>query len=301
MPETYTKNKNIGIVDGTNSSIKATVFDYTNSNPAAVRLTDTNGDYTSTFAITFDDMLINGTIDAVSETIEIDTSGLGSCGIQVSGTWAGGIEFEGTVDGTNWTQTRAVQFGGTLVGGTAVNGLFFSQIGGLLKFRLRSSTWTSGTATIYLEATTATNAITLANALPTGTNSIGQVTANAGTNLNTSLLATESKQDNIITAINTISGLQISTNMEGGGKISVGTTAVEVTFTGTTKSIILSADSSNTGELYVGKSNVTSAGANAIAFILPGEMLRFSYDDVTNPVYIVASAASQNFYKGALL
>lgn len=35
------------IVDGVSSSIKATVFDYTNSNPLAVVLRDTNGDYVS--------------------------------------------------------------------------------------------------------------------------------------------------------------------------------------------------------------------------------------------------------------
>ena len=33
------------ILDGVSSGIKATVFDYTNSNPISVRLTDTNGDY----------------------------------------------------------------------------------------------------------------------------------------------------------------------------------------------------------------------------------------------------------------
>lgn len=35
------------IVDGSSSTIKATVLDYANSNPLAVRLTDTNGDYVS--------------------------------------------------------------------------------------------------------------------------------------------------------------------------------------------------------------------------------------------------------------
>lgn len=33
------------LLDGSNSAIKASVLDYTNSNPLAVRLTDTNGDY----------------------------------------------------------------------------------------------------------------------------------------------------------------------------------------------------------------------------------------------------------------
>lgn len=35
------------ILDGVSGAIKATVFDYTNSNPLGVRLTDTNGDYVS--------------------------------------------------------------------------------------------------------------------------------------------------------------------------------------------------------------------------------------------------------------
>jgi len=42
--------------------------------------------------------------------------------------------------------------------------------------------------------------VTVGSALPTGTNSIGQVTANAGTNLNTSALATSAKQPALGTA-----------------------------------------------------------------------------------------------------
>ncbi len=37
----------VGLVDGVTSTIKATVLDYTNSNPLAVRLTDASGDYTA--------------------------------------------------------------------------------------------------------------------------------------------------------------------------------------------------------------------------------------------------------------
>ena len=91
-------------------------------------------------------------------------------------------------------------------------------------------------------------------------------------------------------------------DMEGGGKIGVGTTAVEVTFTGTpTHSVIITADLFNTGILYVGESNVTNAGSNAITFLEAGESLTIDYEDGDNPVYGVASIASQNFFKGALL
>lgn len=92
-----------------------------------------------------------------------------------------------------------------------------------------------------------------------------------------------------------------SIDMEGGGKISVGISAVEVTFTGTTKSIIITADSDNSGILYVGKSNVTNTGSNALLPLLPGESVTIDYEDSTNGVYVVGSAVSQNFWKGSLI
>ncbi len=109
--------------------------------------------------------------------------------------------------------------------------------------------------------------------------------------------ATEGKQDDIVAALGGLS----STDLEGGGKISVGTTAVEATFTGTTESIIISADTSNTGTLYIGKSNVTNTGSNAIAFLEAGESITLDYEDATNAVFVVATASSQNFWKGATL
>lgn len=94
----------------------------------------------------------------------------------------------------------------------------------------------------------------------------------------------------------------IRKDMEGGGKISVGTSAVEVTFTGTpTNSIIIRADRNNTGLLFIGESNVTSAGANSLTYLEAGDSVTIDYDDSDNAVYVVASVASQNFYKGALL
>lgn len=113
--------------------------------------------------------------------------------------------------------------------------------------------------------------------------------------------AIEEKQDDIIAELQTlvVSG-SIPTDLQGGGKIPVGITAVEVTFTGTTKSIIVSADVDNSGQLYVGKSNVTSAGANAIGFLEAGESISIDYEDATNAIFVVASVAAQNYWKGAL-
>ena len=96
-------------------------------------------------------------------------------------------------------------------------------------------------------------------------------------------------------------GLEKPTDLEGGGKILVETTPVALTFNGKTIAVIISADSDNTGTLYIGKSDVDSEGNNAIAFLQAGETLTIDYDDYANTIYVVASTTSQYFWKGALL
>ncbi|MCK5601022.1 hypothetical protein KAR91_04075 [Candidatus Pacearchaeota archaeon] len=94
----------------------------------------------------------------------------------------------------------------------------------------------------------------------------------------------------------------IRKDMEGLGKIAVGTTADEVEFAGTpTHSVIITADLANTGVLYVGKSDVTDAGANAITFLEASESVTIDYDDSDNAVFVVASIAAQNYFAGTLL
>ena len=95
------------------------------------------------------------------------------------------------------------------------------------------------------------------------------------------------------------SGVLPDTNLEGGGPVTVGTTPVEMDFTNTTNSIILKAADNNLGTLYVGKSNVTSTGANAVTYLLAGETLILKYNDSTNAVWVAASQAGQIVFKGA--
>jgi len=91
-----------------------------------------------------------------------------------------------------------------------------------------------------------------------------------------------------------------ATDFEG-APISVGTTAVEVTFSGTTKTIFIQADHDNTGNIWVGKATVDLTGANATARLDAGEAISFDMDDSSNPVYVVSDAASQKVFKMALL
>lgn len=92
----------------------------------------------------------------------------------------------------------------------------------------------------------------------------------------------------------------LAIDMEGGGKISVGTTRVEITFIGTTQSIVVRADPNNTGLLFVGKEDVDNTGANAITFLKKGDSVVIDYEDAANAYYVVSDTASQNFWKGAV-
>lgn len=112
--------------------------------------------------------------------------------------------------------------------------------------------------------------------------------------------ATEDKQDDIVTAVNNISGLQRATNLEGNGGSLIGTVAAEVVFTGTPESIIIKAGSANTSALYIGKSDVTSAGANALTYLDSGDEIILDYDDTTNALYVVAGGAAQSVWTGSL-
>lgn len=85
-----------------------------------------------------------------------------------------------------------------------------------------------------------------------------------------------------------------------GDKVSVGTTAVEMTFTGTTKAIMIQADWDNTGTIWIGDSNITSAGLNAHIRLEAGDSIQMDLNDASAAVYAVSDTALQNVYKLAL-
>lgn len=86
-----------------------------------------------------------------------------------------------------------------------------------------------------------------------------------------------------------------------GAPVTVGTTAVELTFTGTPTSIFIQSDHDNTGKIWVGKSTVTNAGANAMARLGIGESLSIDYDDTDNAIYAISDTAAQKVFKLALI
>lgn len=96
-------------------------------------------------------------------------------------------------------------------------------------------------------------------------------------------------------AVNDVGSIGIN-----GAPVTVGTSAVEMTFTSRTKSMFIQADHDNTGTIWVGPSTVDNAGANAFARLEAGEYINIDFDDTTIAIYAVSNAASQKVYKNAL-
>lgn len=147
----------------------------------------------------------------------------------------------------------------------------------------------------------------------TDTVTLGDVHIHKGTHVDAHIHAF--KPDGTVTAIDATAGgnLKVSveefetaanpirTDLEGNGYVTIGTTQVELTYTGTTNTIHLESKDSNTGTIWIGKTGVTNSGGNSLASILPGQSLDIKYDDATNALYAISDTAGQSLLKGALL
>lgn len=92
-----------------------------------------------------------------------------------------------------------------------------------------------------------------------------------------------------------------SNDLEGLGAVTVGTSEVEVAFTGTTEKILISAEPANTGIVFVGKTGVLSDGSNHVAKLWAGDDLILDYEDSSNAIYLISDTAAQTVSLGATL
>lgn len=86
-------------------------------------------------------------------SVALNTRGMGTAGIQLTGTLAGTLSFEVTNDNTNWVAARCTPPGTTtaVTSATAV-GLWTCPVAGNQQLRARVSTYTSGTFVITVAA-----------------------------------------------------------------------------------------------------------------------------------------------------
>lgn len=95
---------------------------------------------------------VSDTITGAADAVTIDADGVSSIGIQITGTWTATLQFECTVDDTNWfsVQPWDISSFGTDTS-TNDNGNFIVNVAGYSQFRVRASAYTSGTATVTLQ------------------------------------------------------------------------------------------------------------------------------------------------------
>lgn len=108
-------------------------------------------------AVTGTSSSVSGTAGALNATVELPVAGAAGAAINVSGTWAGTLSFQSTINGTDWVTHNGTVFGGasvTNVSTTTANGAWAFRIAGAQKLRAIMTAYTSGTATIDIRAAT---------------------------------------------------------------------------------------------------------------------------------------------------
>lgn len=100
-------------------------------------------------------------------------------------------------------------------------------------------------------------------------------------------IATETTQSEISAK------LDPATDIETQDLITVGPTAVEITFTNDAGQVILCAGDGNSDNIFIGKSDVQNNGNKAFAVLAPGQTRAFPYDKSVNALYAISSTFNQ--------
>lgn len=118
------------------------------------------------FTIAQGDKGSTGTITAVSQSVIGNTGGMSSVFVTVTGTWVGSLVFQIQAGDGVWVGTYGVLPFSTLLGNFVGNGSITIPVGGATQFRIFSNAWTSGTATITINAGAGNQAVQVHNLTP---------------------------------------------------------------------------------------------------------------------------------------
>jgi len=99
------------------------------------------------------DATASGSLSAAAAATTLTVNGTSSTAVQITGTFVGTLQFEGTVDGTNWVSFFVTPNGtAATVTSTTAPGVWQGKSGGFSIVRVRMSAYTSGTAVVTIRA-----------------------------------------------------------------------------------------------------------------------------------------------------
>lgn len=108
-----------------------------------------------------------GILAGATQTVSLALTDESAGSVRISGTWAGTITFEGTLDGTTWDSINAVSASTSNPQiTTTVNGLYRLTPASFSAFRVNMTAFTSGSATITMRATKGVGGIFTNQILP---------------------------------------------------------------------------------------------------------------------------------------
>lgn len=127
----------------------------------------------------------SGNINKTDGFVAVAINGVGGVSFQVTGTWVGTLNLEGTVDGTNWSAVISTLAGFATAASTTftINGLYrMVAPAGLTQVRLRMNPYTSGTAFVKFNVSVQSNTQSVFQGSAASLNAqvVGNI-ANAGT------------------------------------------------------------------------------------------------------------------------
>ena len=123
--------------------------------------------------------------------VAVSSINYGACAIDVRGTFSATLQFQGTVDGSNWVVLQATPYGvaqnTALASSTTTAGAWLVQCAGTTQVRVTATAFTSGTAVINVRATNsaswvysapvgATNSVAIASGTVTTVSTVSNIT-----------------------------------------------------------------------------------------------------------------------------
>ena len=124
---------------------------------------------------------VTGTATAGSTVVATALNAAGTLGIQVQGTYTGQITVQGTIDNVNWVTIAAVTNITTGVTTAAIpaggTGVFQTSVSGMQFVRATATSAITGTAVVNLRITLGSDIIAIDSPLPSGSNTLGSVSA----------------------------------------------------------------------------------------------------------------------------